>query len=604
MKDIIHLLPDNVANQIAAGEVVQRPASVAKELLENSIDANATEITLIIKNSGKILIQVVDNGIGMSANDASICFERHTTSKIKSAKDLFNIRSKGFRGEALASIAAVSHVELITRQSSNDLGKIIRIQGSKLVENKSTVSKIGTSIMVKNLFYNIPARRNFLKSDNVELKHIINEFHRISIAHSEIKFTFKNNDLELFNLSKSNLRKRIVNIFGSRSNEKLVPVNEETDILKINGFVFKPEYSKKSRGEQFFFVNNRFIRSPYLNHSVNSAFEGLIDLKYNPSYFLFLEVDPKSIDINIHPTKTEIQFDDEHSIYAILRSSIKHSLGQFNIAPILDFNHDKTMEVPYSYRNKQEIQGVDIDINKNYNPFDNNGIKSSGNMYIDLELDEKRKNVSDNLGSIEEDSRVNTLDFSNDDNFESNSVYQLNNKYLVNRIKSGIIIINQNRAHQRVLYENFLKFITIDGSKPQKLLHPLEVNLAIQEVEILVNYKKQLKISGFVFKKVSSSDLLFEAIPTFLDPTRVESYIQDLLDNIKDDIPDKNFSQSDLTAKLMSKSLAIKNGKKLLKDEQEYIMNSLFACKEPTVSPFNKKIYFTITFEELEKKFI
>ena len=604
MKDIIHLLPDNVANQIAAGEVVQRPASVAKELLENSIDANATEITLIIKNSGKILIQVVDNGIGMSANDASICFERHTTSKIKSAKDLFNIRSKGFRGEALASIAAVSHVELITRKSSNDLGKIIRIQGNKIVENKSIVSKIGTSIMVKNLFYNIPARRNFLKSDNVELKHIINEFHRISIAHSEIKFIFKNNDLELFNLSKSNLRKRIVNIFGSRSNEKLVPVNEETDILKINGFVFKPEYSKKSRGEQFFFVNNRFIRSPYLNHSVNSAFEGLIDLKYNPSYFLFLEVDPKSIDINIHPTKTEIQFDDEHSIYAILRSSIKHSLGQFNIAPILDFNHDKTMEVPYSYRNKQEIQGVDIDINKNYNPFDNNGIKSSGNMYIDLELDEKRNNISDNLGSIEEDSRVNTLDFSNDDNFESNSVYQLNNKYLVNRIKSGIIIINQNRAHQRVLYENFLKFITIDGSKPQKLLHPLEVNLAIQEVEILVNYKKQLKISGFVFKKVSSSDLLFEAIPTFLDPTRVESYIQDLLDNIKDDIPDKNFSQSDLTAKLMSKSLAIKNGKKLLKDEQEYIMNSLFACKEPTVSPFNKKIYFTITFEELEKKFI
>lgn len=602
MKDIIHLLPDNVANQIAAGEVVQRPASVVKELLENSIDANATEITLIIKNSGKILIQVIDNGIGMSSSDASICFERYTTSKIKSAKDLFNIRSKGFRGEALASIAAVSHVELITRQSSNDLGKIIRIQGNKIIENKSTVSKIGTSIMVKNLFYNIPARRNFLKSDNVELKHIINEFHRISIAHSEIKFIFKNNDLELFNLSKSNLRKRIVNIFGSRSNEKLVPVNEETDILKINGFVFKPEYSKKSRGEQFFFVNNRFIRSPYLNHSVNSAFEGLIDLKYNPSYFLFLEVDPKSIDINIHPTKTEIQFDDEHSIYAILRSSIKHSLGQFNIAPILDFNHDKTMEVPYSYRNKQEIQGVDIDINKNYNPFDNNGIKSSGNMYIDL--DEKRKNISDNLGSIEEDSRVNTLDFSNDDNFESNSVYQLNNKYLVNRIKSGIIIINQNRAHQRVLYEKFLKFITIDGSKPQKLLHPLEVNLAIQEVEILINYKKQLKMSGFIFKKISSSDLLFEAIPTFLDPTRVELYIQDLLDNIKDDIPDKNFSQSDLTAKLMSKSLAIKNGKKLLKDEQEYIMNSLFACKEPTVSPFNKNIYFTITFEELEKKFI
>ena len=596
MKDIIHLLPDNVANQIAAGEVVQRPASVVKELLENSIDAKATEINLIIKNAGKTLIQVVDNGIGMSSNDASICFERHTTSKIKSAKDLFNIRSKGFRGEALASIAAVSHTELITRQSSSDLGKIVRVKGNKIVENKSIVSKIGTSIMVKNLFYNIPARRNFLKSDNVELKHVINEFHRTSIAHPEIKFIFHSNDSELFNLPKSNLRKRIVNIFGVKSNEKLVPVSEETDILKINGFVFKPEYSKKSRGEQFFFVNNRFIKSPYLNHSVNSAFEGLIDVKYNPSYFLFMEVDPKSIDINIHPTKTEIKFDDEHSIYAILRSSIKHSLGQFNIAPILDFNHDKAMELPYSYKNKKEVKGVGIDINENYNPFVNSKVKSSENVYLDIDLE---KNIQ-----IEEDSSVNTIEFNDDAIFESNSVYQLNNKYLVNKIKSGIVIVNQNRAHQRILYEKFLKFITIDGSKPQKLVNPLKINLSIQEIDILVSYKKQLKSSGFVFKKASGNDLNFEAIPTFLDPNRVGEYIQDLLDNIKDEIPDKNFSQSDLTAKLMAKSLAIKTGKKLLPEEQEYIINSLFACKEPNVSPFNKNIYHTITFDEIEKKFL
>ena len=596
MKDIIHLLPDNVANQIAAGEVVQRPASVVKELLENSIDAKATEINLIIKNAGKTLIQVVDNGIGMSSNDASICFERHTTSKIKSAKDLFNIRSKGFRGEALASIAAVSHTELITRQSSSDLGKIVRVKGNKIVENKSIVSKIGTSIMVKNLFFNIPARRNFLKSDNVELKHIINEFHRTSIAHPEIKFIFHSNDSELFNLPKSNLRKRIVNIFGVKSNEKLVPVSEETDILKINGFVFKPEYSKKSRGEQFFFVNNRFIKSPYLNHSVNSAFEGLIDVKYNPSYFLFMEVDPKSIDINIHPTKTEIKFDDEHSIYAILRSSIKHSLGQFNIAPILDFNHDKAMELPYSYKNKKEVKGVGIDINENYNPFVNSKVKSSENVYLDIDLE---KNIQ-----IEEDSSVNTIEFNDDAIFASNSVYQLNNKYLVNKIKSGIVIVNQNRAHQRILYEKFLKFITVDGSKPQKLVNPLKINLSIQEIDILVSYKKQLKSSGFVFKKASGNDLNFEAIPTFLDPNRVGEYIQDLLDNIKDEIPDKNFSQSDLTAKLMAKSLAIKTGKKLLPEEQEYIINSLFACKEPNVSPFNKKIYHTITFDEIEKKFL
>ena len=596
MKDIIHLLPDNVANQIAAGEVVQRPASVVKELLENSIDAKATEINLIIKNAGKTLIQVVDNGIGMSSNDASICFERHTTSKIKSAKDLFNIRSKGFRGEALASIAAVSHTELITRQSGSDLGKIVRVKGNKIVENKSIVSKIGTSIMVKNLFYNIPARRNFLKSDNVELKHVINEFHRTSIAHPEIKFIFHSNDSELFNLPKSNLRKRIVNIFGVKSNEKLVPVNEETDILKINGFVFKPEYSKKSRGEQFFFVNNRFIKSPYLNHSVNSAFEGLIDVKYNPSYFLFMEVNPKSIDINIHPTKTEIKFDDEHSIYAILRASIKHSLGQFNIAPILDFNHDKAMELPYSYKNKKEVKGVGIDINENYNPFVNSKVKSSENVYLDIDLE---KNIQ-----IEENSSVNTIEFNDDAIFGSISVYQLNNKYLVNKIKSGIVIVNQNRAHQRILYEKFLKFITVDGSKPQKLVNPLKINLSIQEIDILVSYKKQLKSSGFVFKKASGNDLNFEAIPTFLDPNRVGEYIQDLLDNIKDEIPDKNFSQSDLTAKLMAKSLAIKTGKKLLPEEQEYIINSLFACKEPNLSPFNKKIYHTITFDEIEKKFL
>ncbi|MFL2643898.1 MAG: DNA mismatch repair protein MutL, partial [Flavobacteriaceae bacterium] len=355
-------------------------------------------------------------------------------------------------------------------------------------------------------------------------------------------------------------------------------------------------------GEQFFFVNNRFIKSPYLNHSVNTAFEGLIDLKYNPSYFLFMDVNPKSIDINIHPTKTEIKFDDEHSIYAILRSAVKHSLGQFNIAPILDFSHDKNMELPYSYRNKKVVEGVGIDINENYNPFQTTNTKSSENIYLDL--DKNSQFNQDQINSIEEDSRVNTLDFKDDNNFDSNSVYQLNKKYLINKIKSGIVIINQNRAHQRILYEKFLKFITVDGSTPQKLVNPLKMNLSIQEVNLLFNYKKLLKSSGFLFKKISNNDLNFEAIPTFLDPNKVESYIEDLLNNIKDEIPDKNFSKSDLTAKLMSKSLAIKNGKKLLIDEQEYIVNSLFACKEPNVSPFNKKIYHTITFDELEKKFL
>jgi DNA mismatch repair protein MutL len=295
MSNLIKLLPDHVANQIAAGEVVQRPSSVVKELLENSIDSGAKKISLLIKEAGRTLIQVVDNGSGMSEKDAVICFERHSTSKITNAADLFNLSTKGFRGEALASIAAISHTELITKNESSDIGTFIKIEGNKITQNKSIVSNIGSSISVKNLFYNVPARRNFLKSDNVEVRHIINEFHRVALAHPEIHFEFDNNDLQLFSLPISNIRQRIVNIFGSKSNEKLVPVDETTEVLKLSGFIFKPEFSKKSRGEQFFFVNNRYIKSPYLNHAVNSAFEGLINSGYNASYFLFLEVDPYSV---------------------------------------------------------------------------------------------------------------------------------------------------------------------------------------------------------------------------------------------------------------------------------------------------------------------
>ena len=336
MADIIQLLPDHVANQIAAGEVVQRPASVVKELLENSIDANATDIKLIIKDAGKTLVQVIDNGKGMSVTDARLSFERHATSKIRNAEDLFQLNTKGFRGEALASIAAIAHVELKTKKEEEDLGTAIEIEGSKVVSQEVSVTPSGTSVAVKNLFFNIPARRNFLKSDTVELRHITDEFHRVALAHPNISFTFYHNGGELFNLPQENYRQRIVHVFGSKTNERLVPVEESTEVLKIDGFVGKPEFSKKTKSEQFFFVNNRFIKSPYLNHAVKAAFEGLIKNGYHPSYFLNLTVDPKTIDINIHPTKTEIKFDDEHTLYAILRSSIKHSLGQFNIAPVLD----------------------------------------------------------------------------------------------------------------------------------------------------------------------------------------------------------------------------------------------------------------------------
>ena len=347
MSSIIQLLPDHVANQIAAGEVVQRPASVVKELLENAVDAKATDIKLIVKDAGKALVQVIDNGLGMNVTDARLCFERHATSKIRHAEDLFSLHTKGFRGEALASIAAIAHVEQKTKQDQQELVTHIIIEGSKFVSQEPAVLPKGTSFSVKNLFFNIPARRNFLKSETVELRHIIDEFQRVALAHPSISFTMYHNGSESFNLPQSNFRQRIVNIFAGKMNEKLVPVKEDTEIVQIHGFIGKPEFAKKNRGEQFFFVNDRYIKSGYLHHAIMAAYEGLLKDGAQPCYFLYLTVPPNTIDINIHPTKTEIKFDDEHALYAILRSSVKHSLGQFNVAPVLDFDRDPNLDTPY-----------------------------------------------------------------------------------------------------------------------------------------------------------------------------------------------------------------------------------------------------------------
>ena len=370
MSSIIQLLPDHVANQIAAGEVVQRPASVVKELLENAVDARATDIKLIIKDAGKSLVQVIDNGKGMSVTDSRLCFERHATSKIRQAEDLFSLHTKGFRGEALASIAAIAHVEMKTKQEQDELGTHIIIEGSKFVSQEPSVLPKGTSFAVKNLFFNIPARRNFLKSETVEFRHIVDEFQRVALAHPNIYFTMYHNGSEMFNLPNSNFRQRIVNIFSGKTNEKLVPIQEETEIVTIEGFVGKPEFAKKNRGEQFFFVNDRFIKSGYLHHAVMAAYEGLLPNGAQPTYFIYLNVPPNTIDINIHPTKTEIKFDDEHALYAILRSSIKHSLGQFNVSPVLDFDRDPNLDTPYQYQNKT-AEYPTIQVDSTYNPFSN-----------------------------------------------------------------------------------------------------------------------------------------------------------------------------------------------------------------------------------------
>src|SRR5690554_1477167 len=478
MTDIIQLLPDHVANQIAAGEVVQRPASVVKELLENAIDAKATSITLVIKDAGKTLVQVTDNGIGMSVTDARLSFERHATSKIKSAEDLFNLHTKGFRGEALASIAAIAHVELKTKTDDSEIGTHLIMEGSKVISQDPAVVPKGTTIAVKNLFYNIPARRNFLKSNPVENRHIIDEFHRVALAHPNVAFQMFHNGSDVFNLPPSNSRQRIVHIFGSKTNEKLVPVNEETDIIKITRFVLKPEYGKKSRGEQFFFVNDRFIKSPYLHHAVTSAYEGLMKKDIYPGYFLFLEVDPHSIDINIHPTKTEIKFDDEHSIYAMLRATVKHSLGQFNIAPLLDFERDKGFDTPYDYGKKSPI-APSVEVDRDFNPFKE--MHKQGNINFPFERSRSGSGANPKWESLyvglKDDSNADLLDRSltgthTEIEFESEEVtgqlfenktseagqhtFQLQNKYIVSPLKNGLMVIHQNLAHQRILYEELL----------------------------------------------------------------------------------------------------------------------------------------------------
>ena len=511
MLDIIQLLPDHVANQIAAGEVVQRPASLVKELLENAIDAKATSVSLVIKDAGKTLVQVIDNGIGMSVTDARFCFERHATSKIKAAEDLFNINTKGFRGEALASIAAIAHVELKTKRALDEIGTHIVIEGSKVNAQDAVVVPVGTSISVKNLFYNIPARRNFLKTNTVETRHVIDEFHRVALAHPQVAFSFINNGSTVFNLPASNMRQRIVNIFGTKTNEKLVPVSEETEIVSVEGFVVKPEFAKKGRGEQFFFVNNRFIKSPYLHHAINSAFEGLIKEGGQPGYFLFLQVDTTSIDINIHPTKTEIKFDDEHAIYAMLRASVKHSLGQFSIVPVLDFNKDPEMDTPYDFSNKNPIAPT-IEVDRNFNPFEkeqrrrndyatfkennNSQLNSWEALYVGLNSNEN----SLNLESIEfESEEVTGSFFESEEKTPSEITFQLQNKYIMSPIKSGIMVIHQNLAHQRVLYESILKNITIREAISQQLLFPLRLNFTSQDVEVLKNIQEQLEHTGFGF---------------------------------------------------------------------------------------------------------
>ncbi|MEH6408118.1 MAG: DNA mismatch repair endonuclease MutL, partial [Leeuwenhoekiella sp.] len=586
MADIIKLLPDHVANQIAAGEVVQRPASVVKELLENALDAGASTIKLIVKNAGKVLIQVIDDGKGMTVTDARLSFERHATSKIKTADDLFALHTKGFRGEALASIAAIAHVDLKTRTEEDEVGTAIHIEGSEVKSQEVVATVKGTSISVKNLFFNIPARRNFLKSDSVELKHVIDEFHRVALAHESVSFVMYHNEGEIFNLPASNKRQRIVNIFGSKTNEKLVPVQEETEIVNISGFIIKPEFAKKTKGEQFFFVNDRFVKHAYLNHAVSAAFDGLLPDRSRASYFLYLKVNPKTIDINIHPTKTEVKFEDEHAIYTLLRASVKHSLGQFNIAPVLDFNRDSNFDTPYSYKDKN-YQTPKIEVDRNFNPFETvenrsnftgnrsferKNAKGWENMYEGLE----KRSATDNLNSFsrvehehkgnsetvfeEHESQGNLMPA---DNQNSGNTYQLHKKYLVSTIKSGMVIIDQHRAHQRILYEELLRNITVKESVSQQLLFPLLLEYSVTEIAIFDQLKESLENTGFVLNILKDNELEVLGIPSSIQESEVSIVLEQLLNDVQHEVPDAGFSQTDILAKSMANSMAVRTGEKL-----------------------------------------
>ena len=623
MSSIIQLLPDHVANQIAAGEVVQRPASIVKELLENAVDAGATEVKLVVKDAGKTLVQVIDNGKGMSVTDSRLCFERHATSKIRHAEDLFSLHTKGFRGEALASIAAIAHVELKTKQEQDELGTHLVIEGSKFISQDVAVLPRGTSFSIKNLFFNIPARRNFLKSDTVEFRHIVDEFERVALAHANIGFILYHNGSEMFNLPGSNQRQRIVNVFGGRTNEKLVPVKETTEIVEIQGFVCKPEFAKKNRGEQFFFVNDRFIKSGYLHHAVMAAYEGLLKDGCQPGYFLYLDVPPNTIDINIHPTKTEIKFDDEHALYAILRSAIKHSLGQFNVAPVLDFDRDSNLDTPYQYENKEAVMPTVV-VDRTYNPFADEKQMSrnsgSGGGFSSPTMFKKERapvweslytGLSDAAEDITSGSEMSfeseevTGSLFNDHEVEHavQKTYQIHKKYIVSPIKSGLLIIDQKRAHQRILYEQFLTSITVHHAASQQLLFPLMLYFNKTELDLVEEMRDALENTGFVFAEFNHDHIVVSGLPVNVSESEVSILLEELISDLQQEVPDTSFSQTDSIAKSMARSLAIKTGIALGEREQENMVNSLFACKDPGTSPFNKPTFITVSVEDLDKRF-
>ena len=579
MSDIIKILPIDVSNKIAAGEVVQRPSSVLKELIENSIDADSTKIQIIIKDAGKNLIQVIDNGKGMSKNDMHLSFVKHATSKIVKIEDVFSISSMGFRGEALASIASVSMVEMESVNKKEN-GNYIEIQGGELVSEKESNIQEGTSIKIKSIFYNVPARRAFLKSDFVELRHILDVFHRLAISHPKIEFSFINNEEEIFYLKPQSLNKRIISIFGEKIRENLIPINESTQIANISGYVLKPEFSKKSRNNQFIFVNSRYIKSQFISHSISSSYEGLLKDGYHPGYFLFIDIDPSKIDVNVHPNKTEIKFDDDQNLYSIINASVKHCLGIYQVSPVLDFDKNPSMDISYNQIKSQPVN-PSIEINSDFNPFE-------------IFNDSEEKKVHKDFSDFNKD-----LELEVGDNKHS-KIFQILNKFIISTNKSSLIIINQNLAHQRILYESFLKSIFDNTINSQKLIFPIELKLSKKQLLLYDKINDDFNSIGFDIS-IKKDLMIVKSVPYGIEKSDIEEVVENMLNedfNISNDL-----STSDFFAKRLSKITSIKSGQKLNIDEQEYIVNHLFSCKEPNLSPDNKQIFITLSKNDIEKKF-
>ncbi|MBY0244212.1 MAG: DNA mismatch repair endonuclease MutL [Sphingobacteriaceae bacterium] len=612
MSDIIRLLPDSVANQIAAGEVVQRPASAIKELLENAIDAGATKIQLLIKDAGKALIQVIDNGCGMSITDARMCFERHATSKIRKAEDLFAIRSMGFRGEAMASIAAIAQVEMKTRLHDQEIGTLIQIEGSSFIKQEPIACPVGTSISIKNLFFNTPARRNFLKSNSSEMRHIHDEFQRVALAHPNISFTFYNDTTKIHQLPASGLKQRIVHLFGNNYNERLIPVEEDTTIIKLKGFIGKPEFAKKTRGEQFFFINNRFVKDNYLNHAINKAYKELLSGDFFPLYVLYIDINPANIDVNIHPTKTEVKYLDESSIYAIIHSAVKRSLGKFNISPTIDFNPESGFSSLITEKEHGDIVPPTIDFNPSFNPF-NNEKKSANRELPFLRSQENRLSGKQDWGSLYKIANQTTVEQANmgfEENYNepirsTKQFIQVNNRYIVSQIKSGMMVVDQQAAHERFLYEKFLLHLENRKGASQQSLFPQTVTLSQNDYELAINLLDDIKSLGFEVSDFGGNTLVIEGIPVDLGNNNINEtqIFEHLLEGFKNSQQKLKLDKREALARTLAKNSAIKSGKMLLNDEMQSLIDQLFSCKEPNISLNGKQIIETITLTELDKKF-